>query len=88
MLPSWNADAIVGLQQEYTDRRDMLLDAIAQEFEVFDGHSDPSFLSGTTMLCAREKRATWMPTFADEKGKDTWFSFIPPTSGMFVWVRS
>ncbi|KAG9048757.1 hypothetical protein FS837_012120 [Tulasnella sp. UAMH 9824] len=77
-----------GLQKEYTDRRDMLIDAIASEFDVFEGVSAPNFLSGVRMLCAREKKSSWNAFgYGDEKGKDTWFSFIPPTSGMFVWVR-
>ncbi|KAG8956191.1 hypothetical protein FRC04_004267 [Tulasnella sp. 424] len=92
LVNHWGFDKYVrwlqGLQKQYTDRRDLLIDAIASEFDLVEAASAPDFFGGARVLCAREKRSTWNKFgYADEKEKDTWFSFIPPTSGMFVWVR-
>ncbi|KAG8956190.1 hypothetical protein FRC04_004266 [Tulasnella sp. 424] len=77
LVNHWGFDKYVrwlqGLQKQYTDRRDLLIDAIASEFDLAEASSAPDFFGGARVLY--------------EKEKDTWFSFIPPTSGMFVWVR-
>jgi len=88
----WGFDKYVrwlqGLQKQYTDRRDLMIDCIASEFDIYEEETEPSFFGGAKVLAAKEKRTKWSPpTFFDEKTDKTWFSFIPPTSGMFVWVR-
>ncbi|KAG9005248.1 hypothetical protein FRB94_001666 [Tulasnella sp. JGI-2019a] len=79
-----------GLQKCYSNRRDELVDAIAKEFDLSEETAEPTFFSGAKMLAAKERLPAWTPyaTYGDEKKRrGTWFSFIPPTSGMFVWVR-
>jgi len=83
------ADSVKGLQNQYTRRRDLLIDAMSSTFHLSEEVSDSSFLNGTSVLVARERRND---TFRAEKyygSNDTsWFSFVPPTSGMFVWVST
>lgn len=78
---------MTGLQSNYTERRDGLLDAIANEFDLSEETAEPTFFGGIKMLVANERTPAWAPyAYVDEKKKNGLFSFIPPTSGMFVWV--
>ncbi|KAG8864615.1 hypothetical protein FRB96_005119 [Tulasnella sp. 330] len=76
-----------GLQGNYKERRDGLLDAIADEFDLSEETAEPSFFGGIKMFVAKEKTPAWTPYVYAEEKKRTLFSFIPPTSGMFVWIR-
>ncbi|KAG8886707.1 hypothetical protein FRB99_004359 [Tulasnella sp. 403] len=88
----WGYDKYIrwlqGLQKQYTDRRNLLLDHLLATFDISEEHDD-SFLGGNKVYVARDKRPSWTlePKLEEKKGKDTWFTFIPPTSGMFIWVR-
>lgn len=81
---------MAGLRTEYTTRRDFFIDCLADEF-----HLQPSFVtngawSGCTAYTARAKIGD-SRAHADEKrafGQKPLFTFIPPSAGMFVWVRA
>jgi len=80
-----------GLQTQYTIRRDFFVDCIFDEFELRP-NSDPalaaSFGAGQPVLTAYKK--TQGNQEMQEKAaaaKTPLFSFVPPTAGMFVWLK-
>lgn len=92
LLTTWGYDNYVrwlhGLTVEYTHRRDFFLDALVSEFhikksiavqgvwkgmEVYEAYSHPK----PSDNCMIEKASVGTKMF----------SFVPPTSGMFVWIK-
>ncbi|KAH9174516.1 PLP-dependent transferase [Lactarius sanguifluus] len=73
----WTFDGYIrwlrGLRTQYQHRRDFLVDCLAEEFELFPA-PDPAS-GGPASLCAY--RGPTRPLL----------SFVPPSSGMFVWVE-
>ena len=68
-----------GLGAEYTRRRDFFLDCLVENFHLEPGSSSKGGFKGFDVYFAsvsKEKRHIQGPIF----------SFIPPTSGMFIWV--
>ena len=71
-------------------RRDFMVDCIANEF-----HLTPTFVtsgswSGATAYVARAKPKAHQRGVVNEKhalGSKVLFTFVPPTSGMFVWLK-
>lgn len=88
LLTQWTFDGYIrwlrGLRTQYQHRRDFFVDCLAEEFELLP---EPGAASGgpTALLCAYprgggslgEKRKTMRPLL----------SFVPPSSGMFVWAK-
>ena len=68
-----------GLGAEYTRRRNFFLDCLVENFHFEPGLSSKDELKGFDVYFA---------SISKEKGyvQGPVFSFIPPTSGMFVWV--
>ena len=68
-----------GLGAEYTRRRNFFLDCLVENFHLEPGSSSKGGFKGFDVYFAsisKEKSYNEGPIF----------SFIPPTSGMFVWV--
>ena len=96
LIEQWKYSGLIiwlkGIRAQYTARRDAMVDAIANAFELeeswaADGEFAP--LTGPVRVyVARQKRATsaWYSGAASEKKGKILFSFLPPVGGMFVWV--
>ncbi|KAH9023085.1 PLP-dependent transferase [Lactarius pseudohatsudake] len=85
LLTQWTFDGYIrwlrGLRTQYQHRRDFLVDCLAEEFELFPAPDAAS--GGPASLCAYRGGSL------DEKTRTTrpLLSFVPPSSGMFVWVK-
>lgn len=83
------------MQTQYIIRRDFFIDCIFEEFEVRPG-SDPKLLEvfGSTLpvFTAYKKTEESAPEMREKprklSEKTPLFSFVPPSSGMFVWVHT
>ena len=97
LVHQWGIDGYVrwlrGLKSQYTARRDALVDAVFDEFEkegiVFDKVDGTGNFEGSQMFKADvpDISATAETSVSGGDGKRIQVSFVPPTSGMFVWVR-
>lgn len=76
----------VGLVQEYTNRRDFFIDAIAEEFHLRTTSDRQDFWKGCEVYDAYPRSTT---DFHEKYafGQTRLFSFVAPTAGMFIWVR-
>ncbi|KAH9009850.1 pyridoxal phosphate-dependent transferase [Lactarius deliciosus] len=88
LLTQWTFDGYIrwlrGLRTQYQHRRDFLLDCLAEEFELFP---EPTITTsgGPALLCAYP-RGGGSGGLLREKARPL-LSFVPPSSGMFVWVK-
>lgn len=71
---------------EYRSRRDFFIDSLADEFHLQKSLSVQGFWAGCDVLDAYSKPKSGV--HASEKFSVKYFSFVPPTSGMFIWVSS
>ncbi|GJJ07013.1 hypothetical protein Clacol_001211 [Clathrus columnatus] len=82
-----------GLQGEYTSRRDFMVDTLYELFDVAPATGEAAaFGAGLPVMTAYLKEPTNTITSISEKykavaSKTPLFSFIPPTAGMFVWIK-
>lgn len=83
-----------GLGTEYTMRRDFFVDCLYEEFHMTRTVATQGAWAGSTAYIARPKpgdvKALTGTTLADEKhafGENPLFSLVPPSSGMFVWLK-
>jgi len=69
-----------GLGAEYTRRRNFFLDCLVENFHLEPGLSSKGGFKGFDVYLA---------SISKEKGhiQGPVFSFVPPTSGMFVWLQ-
>ncbi|GJJ07014.1 hypothetical protein Clacol_001212 [Clathrus columnatus] len=80
------------LRGEYTSRRDFIIDTIHELFDVLpsSGTSGESFPESLPSMIAYIKEST-ISESKDSKvvmnRKTPLFTFIPPTSGMFLWIK-
>ncbi|EKM59753.1 uncharacterized protein PHACADRAFT_250454 [Phanerochaete carnosa HHB-10118-sp] len=86
LLTTWKYDGYVrwlhGLAVEYKARRDYFIDTLFEEFHVRQSYSTESIWAGCEVYDCYAK-----PTDTVEKTSyRKLFTFIPPTSGMFVWL--
>ncbi|TFK55669.1 PLP-dependent transferase [Heliocybe sulcata] len=93
LLLNWGFEGYIrwlrGLGAQYTARRDFIIDALADEFDLDLSPSSSAHAvgpwRGANVYVAKEK---WQGTekFA-ATGRKPLFSFVPPTSGMFIWLK-
>ncbi|KAF8574795.1 PLP-dependent transferase [Ramaria rubella] len=78
-----------GLQTQYTIRRDFFVDCIFDEFEIrpASGALKDVFGAGQPSLTAYVKNLHNSVTQEKNQTKTPLFSFVPPTAGMFVWLK-
>jgi aromatic amino acid aminotransferase I len=89
LLVTWKPDGYIrwlrGLGQQYTDRRDYFLDLLHSKFHIRTSASEHDFWKGCTVYDVYSKTEEH-----GEKhgafGQVKYFSFVPPSAGMFVWV--
>ncbi|KAH8118799.1 PLP-dependent transferase [Phellopilus nigrolimitatus] len=80
-----------GLRTEYTHRRDFFVDALCTQFDVRSAYVGQGAWAGCTALVARPRLPS-KGKGVDEKTafgaeEKPLFSFVPPSAGMFVWLK-
>ena len=87
VVKTWGMEGYVrwlkGLRAEYATRRDALIDAMMDELDI-SLTKGTGILEGATVFEGSIKESGW--SVMTEKKKKVVVSFVPPTSGMFVWV--
>ncbi|EIN10771.1 PLP-dependent transferase [Punctularia strigosozonata HHB-11173 SS5] len=90
-LLTWKYDGYIrwlrGLGQEYKSRRDHFIDCLADEFQLTrtSNHGVNAWV-GCNVYSASDK----ILSATDEKqifGRRRYFSFVPPSAGMFIWLK-
>ena len=77
---------LLGLQSQYTARRDYTVDCLADEFDLrAEANACDANLSGCGAYTAYPKSENLIMTEEKISGEPL-FSFIPPASGMYMWV--
>jgi aromatic amino acid aminotransferase I len=88
LLLTWKHEGYVrwlhGLSKQYTMRRDAFFDYLFEEFFITRTHCKGD---GRDLYSAFAKKSTISGHERDEGCSKVLFSFIPPTSGMFIWIR-
>lgn len=73
-----------GLGVEYRRRRDFFIDCIVETFHIELAPPSQNMFHGSEMYLA----SAFIPSSVPDKCiKTHLFSFVPPTSGMFVWLK-
>ncbi|KIY42913.1 PLP-dependent transferase [Fistulina hepatica ATCC 64428] len=76
------------LHLQYQQRRDFMIDCLWDAFDLHASVATEGVQSGTVVYSARLKT---LKGSLNEKGgvstRGTVFSFVPPTSGMFLWFK-
>lgn len=78
----------LGLGAQYTQRRNFFLDCIFNKFhvELASASQNTRFPGSEVYLLSEKTPTSW---YHNEKSvRQTLVSFVPPSSGMFVWVRN
>jgi aromatic amino acid aminotransferase I len=88
LLTQWTFDGYIrwlrGLRMQYKLRRDFFVDCLAEEFELLPA---PGTSSSNPVLLHAYPRGSGGGVSLDEKRiVRPLLSFVPPSSGMFVWV--
>lgn len=87
VVKTWGMEGYVrwlkGIKAQYTMRRDTFIDAMIHELDITLTQGG-GVLEGATVYQGSIKSSKFIAT---EKKKKARVSFVPPTSGMFVWVR-
>ncbi|KAI0041417.1 PLP-dependent transferase [Auriscalpium vulgare] len=94
LLDTWSFDGYVrwlrGLATQYKLRRDFFCDLLGDAFELRVSTPTRGAWAGCAVHTAYAKRPASARLRLSEKSADTrkpLLSFVPPSSGMFVWVR-
>lgn len=91
LLYHWKYDGYTrwlhGLAIQYKTRRDWFIDCLSEELHLeATTSSDVSFWKDCVVYDAYAKRSnSWIMSEKGSVGTKL-FSFVPPTSGMFLWV--
>ncbi|KAF9009104.1 hypothetical protein BDQ17DRAFT_1349532, partial [Cyathus striatus] len=77
-----------GLQAQYKARRDFFIDCLSEEFELRQIFVTAGAWEGCDAFVAHEKgRNIRNEKYCSDGHTMTMFSFVPPTSGMFLWLK-
>lgn len=71
------------LGSQYEVRRDFLIDSLTEEFDMQANYAHTGIWQGTEYYSATPKAHL----MSEKYGNKTMFSFVPPTAGMFVWLK-
>jgi len=75
-----------GIRTNYTLRRDALLDAFMDKFDITLAPGS-GYREGAVVYEARFKQSGGSASVMAEKRSTKVLSFIPPTGGMFLWLE-
>ncbi|KAA1477299.1 PLP-dependent transferase [Dentipellis sp. KUC8613] len=96
LLQTWTYAGYIrwlrGLRMQYKARRDLFVDLLAGAFDLQRavGTREMGAWAGMTVYTAYAKHqgGMWGAGAGEKTGeRDPLFSFVPPSSGMFVWVK-
>lgn len=91
LLLKWHYDGYIrwlrALQLQYTQRRDHFIDALVKEFDLRIVKGREGYSAGCDVYNAYAKPRKGLFSEKTSINDQALFSFVPPTSGMFVWVR-
>ncbi|THH17418.1 hypothetical protein EW146_g3385 [Bondarzewia mesenterica] len=98
LLQNWKYEGYIrwlrGLRIQYQLRRDLFVDLLSEEFDLMQspGTRDQSAWNGCTVYTAYPKaRPRGLLTMSEKSTigavRKPLFSFVPPSAGMFVWVK-
>ena len=89
LLITWTPDGYLrwlrGLGQQYTDRRDQLIDLLNAKFHLRTTTSEHHFWKGCVVYDAYPRTGD-LDEKCDTFGRVKHFSFVAPSAGMFLWV--
>lgn len=90
LLITWKPDGYIrwlrGLGQQYTDRRDYLIDLLCAKFHIRTSVSELDIWKGCTVYDAYPRTGYLSEKFGSF-GQTKYFSFVAPTAGMFIWLK-
>ncbi|KAJ7047399.1 pyridoxal phosphate-dependent transferase [Mycena alexandri] len=92
-LQEWGYEGYIrwlkGLRLQYTLRRDYFVDALAEEFQLTVAPGTAGMWEGCQVYTGSAKPKRSVTGYFNEKApiSSPLFSFVPPTSGMFVWLK-
>jgi len=93
LLMNWHYDGYIrwlkALRIQYKGRRDYLVDCFAEEFHLQQSISTQGYTAGAQVYYAslKPKRSFIPLSEKDVAYSKPLFSFVPPSSGMFVWIE-
>jgi len=93
LLLNWHYEGYIrwlkALRLQYKQRRNYLLDCFAEEFHLQSSVSTQGYTAGAPVYYGslKPKRSFIPLSEKDVAYSKPLFSFVPPTSGMFVWVE-
>ncbi|KAI0065787.1 PLP-dependent transferase [Artomyces pyxidatus] len=90
LLETWSFDGYVrwlqGIRTQYKMRRDFFIDVLADEFDLQLGTHAQGIWAGAPVYTAYSK-PTGGYFMREKSASKALFSFVPPSSGMFLWIR-
>ncbi|KAJ7179162.1 pyridoxal phosphate-dependent transferase [Mycena filopes] len=92
-LQEWGYEGYIrwlkALRLQYTLRRDYLVDCLAEEFQLTVSSGTEGMWEGAQVYTGSAKPKRSITGYFNEKApmSSPLFSFVPPTSGMFVWLK-
>jgi len=89
LLTHWKYEGYIrwlrGLGTQYTLRRDYFLDCLDDEFDLQLALARDGIWEGRDYYLASTKSSA--KQISEKFDRKIMFSFVPPTSGMFVWLK-
>ncbi|KAI0082536.1 PLP-dependent transferase [Panus rudis PR-1116 ss-1] len=91
LLKTWGHDGYIrwlhGLNVQYTIRRDFLIDSFFDEFHVRSSYGTKGLWKGLEVYDVYAKPKSSGSALEKFERGPKMFSFVPPTSGMFIWMQ-
>jgi aromatic amino acid aminotransferase I / 2-aminoadipate transaminase len=90
LLRTWKYEGYIrwlrGLRAQYAARRDHFIDVLSDVFELEARLSTQGRWAGCEVYTAYAKPIGEKKVMLEKRARKPLFEFVPPTSGMFVWV--
>jgi aromatic amino acid aminotransferase I / 2-aminoadipate transaminase len=80
------SDLSSGIRVQYSARRDWFIDCLAEEFHFNTRASGQGYREGCKVMEASFKSDQLLKGWNEKS--PTVFSLVPPSAGMFLWVRT
>ncbi|TFK43565.1 PLP-dependent transferase [Crucibulum laeve] len=93
LLLNWRYEGYLrwlkGLRVQYTERRNFFIDCLAEEFHLQRTLDTQGVWAGCEVYHASQKHRAEKQATNEKRAEigNAVFSFVPPTSGMFVWLK-
>jgi len=93
LLLNWKYDGYIrwlqGLRAQYRNRRDFCVDCFGDSFDLVPRSAGFNYTvyDGYIKTKTVQPQNKWAEKFVDRGKQFPVFSFVPPSSGMFVWLQ-